>query len=113
MRRQEETQSRPLEACWEWRLDLDLWIFWEGNCYLEYPTGCEVKLVKNFGEVRLGEEDRSVPLVGVKNEPEYSMEGLPPLHGFRRSHFVGSRVDSRESVVVDHTGPATSMGNEP
>ena len=52
-----------------------------------------MELIKTVGEVCLGEEDRSMPMVGVQNEPEDAMEGSPPLHGFRRIHFVGARVD--------------------
>ena len=46
-----------------------------------------MKLVKTVKEVSLGEEDRSMVLVGVENEPEDSMEGLYPLHGFRTIHL--------------------------
>ena len=72
-----------------------------------------MELIKTVGEVCLGEEDRSMPMVGVQNEPEDAMEGSPPLHGFRRIHFVGARVDPGECVIVNHLWPAISLGNAP
>ena len=87
--RQEATQSIPSEAGWEWRIALTCCDFLLKELLARLPHWVRGEADKTVGEVHLGEEDWSIPLVGVKRKTIGCDGGFDPTAWLQEELICG------------------------